>query len=440
MSKSILPGDKKKPSKPLARRRGRPVSKIAKHQRARDEIQLMIRNEKLAPGHRLPTEAEYARQLKVSHQTIRRALDDLARDGLIVRVRGSGSYVADRNAKPLIPGRTLRLALLWPIDSELENLEGTYLSDMTKGVLRELGMAGTAPQSMSTGPRSASKIVWQNSVLGLTVVCLGTARHTRVRQPSFRCVVDGKFDGIISLSVIEEDWIEKVLDLGVPTVLTDYPNEKFFSRVDQVHVDPLQGFRQVIAQYKREGLTRIHFIGKIAYQPAPDEKMSPQEFAIYREGKERIDPDSIVREMAFRQAMGELDLPVSSDHIHLCQLGHGEPERCAEALAQRPEERRPEAVVCYAASVAEAFIDTFHAKRLALKGVGCTGEKGWSGKAHAVKLDLCEMGAAAAALLTSRLQRPSRPFFRVAVGLSSSNIKNIDHPAPLHPAQSEEAS
>ncbi len=45
-----------------------------------------------APGERIPTEIELAKEFKVSLQTIRRALGDLVEQGVIDRRRGSGSY------------------------------------------------------------------------------------------------------------------------------------------------------------------------------------------------------------------------------------------------------------------------------------------------------------------------------------------------------------
>jgi len=50
----------------------------------------------LKPGQRIPTETELAEALPVSIGTIQRALGSLVNDGLIVRRRGAGSFVAQR--------------------------------------------------------------------------------------------------------------------------------------------------------------------------------------------------------------------------------------------------------------------------------------------------------------------------------------------------------
>jgi GntR family transcriptional regulator len=50
---------------------------------------------KYKSGERIPTEAELIKRYNVSRITVRNALDDLARDGILIRKRGKGTFVAD---------------------------------------------------------------------------------------------------------------------------------------------------------------------------------------------------------------------------------------------------------------------------------------------------------------------------------------------------------
>jgi GntR family transcriptional regulator len=50
----------------------------------------------LCPGDRLPSENELSEKLKVSPITVKRALDDLRRQGLIQRIQGRGSFIAEQ--------------------------------------------------------------------------------------------------------------------------------------------------------------------------------------------------------------------------------------------------------------------------------------------------------------------------------------------------------
>lgn len=61
------------------------------------------------PGHRLPSEPALAASHGLSRVTIRRALDGLARDGLISRQPGAGTFVSDAAARP-------------PVVSDLSNM------------------------------------------------------------------------------------------------------------------------------------------------------------------------------------------------------------------------------------------------------------------------------------------------------------------------------
>lgn len=54
-----------------------------------------ISKKELMPGDRLPTEMELAQEFGVSRITSKRALEELRMDGLIYRVRGRGSFVAE---------------------------------------------------------------------------------------------------------------------------------------------------------------------------------------------------------------------------------------------------------------------------------------------------------------------------------------------------------
>lgn len=59
-----------------------------------DQIRNQIASGEYALGDRIPTENELARQLGVSRPTVRQALDLLTREGRLVRIKGSGTFVA----------------------------------------------------------------------------------------------------------------------------------------------------------------------------------------------------------------------------------------------------------------------------------------------------------------------------------------------------------
>lgn len=66
---------------------------LPSYQRIRLALRNELENGSLVPGDRLPTERELVERFGVAHMTVRHAIDGLVRDGLVVRRRGSGTFV-----------------------------------------------------------------------------------------------------------------------------------------------------------------------------------------------------------------------------------------------------------------------------------------------------------------------------------------------------------
>jgi DNA-binding LacI/PurR family transcriptional regulator/biotin operon repressor len=74
------------------------------YQQIRDAILVDIRNGKLKPGDPIPSELDLAKQFGVSRITSKKALDTLRQDGVVVRERGRGTFVASgASSSPALP-------------------------------------------------------------------------------------------------------------------------------------------------------------------------------------------------------------------------------------------------------------------------------------------------------------------------------------------------
>jgi GntR family transcriptional regulator len=60
-----------------------------------DILRSRIESGDLAPGHAIPSETELEQRYGLARGTIRKAIGVLRDDGLIITVRGKGSYVAE---------------------------------------------------------------------------------------------------------------------------------------------------------------------------------------------------------------------------------------------------------------------------------------------------------------------------------------------------------
>ncbi|MED4475098.1 GntR family transcriptional regulator [Oceanobacillus caeni] len=68
-----------------------------------EEIKRMIQDQ-LKPGDLLPSEREYAEKYDISRMTVRQAITNLVKEGLIYRQKGRGTFVAERKFEQDLSG------------------------------------------------------------------------------------------------------------------------------------------------------------------------------------------------------------------------------------------------------------------------------------------------------------------------------------------------
>ncbi len=73
------------------------------YQKAREKIASLIEEQDLKPGEKLPSESELRERLEVSRHTVRKALSELARDGIVQRKQGKGTFVSVPQLKQELP-------------------------------------------------------------------------------------------------------------------------------------------------------------------------------------------------------------------------------------------------------------------------------------------------------------------------------------------------
>ncbi|MBB6734633.1 LacI family DNA-binding transcriptional regulator [Cohnella zeiphila] len=105
-----------------------------KYQLVKDYVLSQIENNEISQDDRIPSESEFAKMLDVSSITVRKALTDLVNDGVIYRIRGKGSFVANPNAAAVKTSSNLVAFIL----SGFEINDSSYLRIM-KGVQSFLG-------------------------------------------------------------------------------------------------------------------------------------------------------------------------------------------------------------------------------------------------------------------------------------------------------------
>ncbi|MFH8410721.1 GntR family transcriptional regulator [Streptomyces sp. NPDC018019] len=71
-------------------------NKVPPYKRVADQLRQEVKRGDLAPGDKLETEAELAQRFSVSRGTVRRAIDLLKSEGLLISRQGSGAFVRER--------------------------------------------------------------------------------------------------------------------------------------------------------------------------------------------------------------------------------------------------------------------------------------------------------------------------------------------------------
>lgn len=186
---------------------------------------------------RLPTEIELAEQLGVSRETVRRATEVLKREGLLVKFRRKGTFLAP-------PPLTLK-------QHEALPCVGYFQASYHAGPEREEAVCRTIDGLLLQG--AADEAARQ----GLTFLVQRLPRTGRgdVFQ---RLASSIKLTGAIFASFGEEKLLGRVLSLGLPLVLVDH--DLTLPGVSTVRDDSYEGARQAVAHLAGLGHRRIALV------------------------------------------------------------------------------------------------------------------------------------------------------------------------------------
>ncbi|MCX7805216.1 MAG: GntR family transcriptional regulator [Planctomycetota bacterium] len=396
---------------------GEGAPRITKLARVSEYIRGKIISGEYPPGSKLPPVTELPRMMNVGQQTVVRALNELAREGLLVQRRGSGTYVAERARPPLMPGRALRVAILWPRSvGPRQSSDEPYLAEIAAGILSAWDMEGTQPRwPKKAGDGGNTLGIWPAGSRGVAVDMIGEPWTSYQRHPDLGEILRTRYDGFIALNIIEQEWLDGLIATGVPTVLVDFPSVHFLLKADEVYFDPIAAYRAAVRELAARGCRRIHFVGELIDMPAPTPEMTLEEWRKYKAGRYRPEPDSLLRLSAYRDAMYQLGLPAREDWVHFVHAR--EMEGFVGRMAALPDGERPDGVICHGINQAHALMTGFSAAGRALLGAGATWLP-YDGPAWAIRADCRALGTVAAEIMEWRLRRPDRRRLRVGVPLT----------------------
>ncbi len=139
----------------------KPIEMLSTHQEVQERIKDFIVAARLRPDAALPTEAQFAEQLRVSRPVVREAMRALESLGVIYSRRGEGRYVCRPNLTPVL--QSLNYSLLFDAEEVREMIEvrerletsfiGKAVANMDPATLEELGalLAQMRPLAAANG-------------------------------------------------------------------------------------------------------------------------------------------------------------------------------------------------------------------------------------------------------------------------------------------------
>ncbi len=260
----------------------------------------------LPPGTRLPSELELVRQLGVNRSQTRQALQQLEKEGLVVRRRGSGSFVADEfpTESGALAAATDTVKIVFP------EYESRYVRNLIESFMERMFAAKKKVTNYHT-------------------------RFDRSSELSFLHVADRMgVSGIVMWLTFNDERIRDALQTLVerhfPIVLADRCPEGV--AVDFVTSDNRDMGRKLTQALVDQGHARIAFVF-----PRDDEASTIHE-----------------RKAGYEEAMTAAGLPIVDEfYIPIDSIGRDAQSAVNEAMAHR---ERPTAFVCvndYLASYVE---------------------------------------------------------------------------------------
>jgi DNA-binding LacI/PurR family transcriptional regulator len=181
------------------------------YERLRTYLLDEIRSGRLGPGARVPSEMALAEQFNVSRITSKKAMETLERDGLIVRYRGKGSFVAER------------------LDPSLANVPSpngiVHRASTSKGTLAVPTIGVVVPSFSDVfGTRMLGAIEDRAATLGYSLVFKRTHGRREIEDGAIARFVQMGVRGLIVFPIHGEFYNDALLRIvldGFPVVLVD---------------------------------------------------------------------------------------------------------------------------------------------------------------------------------------------------------------------------
>jgi len=367
------------------------------------------------PGARVATDTEFAARLNVSSQTIARAMKLLEHEGFVVRRRGSGTYLANPSTPPFIIGRMIRIGILMRKEIHASTLSSNGFSSMVLQALRRRLNLEHAETEFDQGDGKTSTYGrWHSRERGVEVHLFGEPTVSGLCHPDYDSLAGKRFDILVLLGIIEDEFVESIINLGMSVILVDFPGSRYLSRADSVYVDPLPGFQDAARWLSRKEVRNVHFLGSLVGATPKTLARTPLESAQIRRGSSITDPDSILRLMTARTALEEVGIKLPDACIHFEAFHEGRLVALGRRLANLPDGERPQALLGASNGQICAVAKAFERQEVSLALAGVTHLKE-AVPEYIIYVNPEQVAESVETLIRARLLSPNRSCLKVGV-------------------------
>lgn len=231
-----------------------------------EDIQKKIGDGRLAPGMQLSTEQEIANQYKVSRPTVRQALLELEREGLIQRYRGKGTFITEIQQKKAVKSTNITIGIVVP------RLADIFIGKIITGVQEVLEKKGYSISVHLTND------------------------NIEKEQEIIESLIERNIEGLIihpTAAPMYNPAIFKLIDRGIPFVMTGRYYK--FAPCNSVEMDNFKGAYDAVQFLYDKGHRKIGLVSKPSLTKSSVEN--------------RIE--------GFFQACKDLDIPIQLKHVFL---------------------------------------------------------------------------------------------------------------------------
>ncbi len=177
---------------------------IVKHREVANALRSEITSGSWKVGERLPGEQDLARRFEVAHMTMRHAVANLVDDGVLIRVRGKGTFVVPKEPQADDRKTQYPMALIFPADGETR--DSYYFPEVLSGFQSTMAERGHTAAIFGENVALSARMLEPGSAVAYMMLSDGQdAIVEGLRDSGYRVLAINRYNGRRSIPSVRID-------------------------------------------------------------------------------------------------------------------------------------------------------------------------------------------------------------------------------------------